>query len=60
MKILKVITAFLFFFTFKAVAGEITGNPIITDGDTIKIINKRIRFYGIDAPENRQLCKKKF
>ena len=58
MKILKVITAFLFFFTFKALAGEIAGNPTITDGDTIKIINKRIRLHGIDAPENRQLCKK--
>ena len=58
MKILKVVAAFLFFLTFKAVAGEIEGNPTITDGDTIKIINKRIRLHGIDAPENGQLCKK--
>ena len=60
MKILKVVTAFLFLLTFKAVAGEITGKPTITDGDTIKIINKRIRLYGIDAPESGQLCKKNF
>ena len=60
MKILKVVTAFLFFLTFKAVAGEIEGNPTIIDGDTIKIINKRIRLHGIDAPENKQLCKKFF
>ena len=60
MKILKVVTAFLFLLTFKAVAGEIAGKPTITDGDTIKIINKRIRLYGIDAPENGQLCKKNF
>jgi endonuclease YncB( thermonuclease family) len=58
MKILKLVTTFLFFLTFKAVAGEIVGNPTITDGDTIKIINKRIRLHGIDAPENAQLCKK--
>ena len=60
MKILKVVTAFLFLLTFKAVAGEIVGKPSITDGDTIKIINKRIRLYGIDAPESGQLCKKNF
>ena len=58
MKIFKVVTVFLFFLTFKVVAGEIVGNAIITDGDTIKIIKKRIRLHGIDAPENRQLCKK--
>ena len=60
MKILKVVTAILFFLTFKVVADEIVGIPIITDGDTIKIINKRIRLHGIDAPENEQLCKKNF
>ena len=58
MKILKVFTVFIFFFTFEATAGEIAGNPIITDGDTIKIMNKRIRLHGIDAPERKQLCKK--
>ena len=60
MKIFKVLIIFIFFLTFKATAGEIIGNPIITDGDTIKIINKRIRLYGIDAPESKQLCKKNF
>ena len=58
MKIFKVFTIFIFFLTFKATAGEIAGSPIITDGDTIKIINKRIRLHGIDAPESKQLCKK--
>ena len=60
MKILKVFTVFIFFFTFEATAGEIAGNPIITDGDTIKIMNKRIRLHGIDAPESKQLCKKNY
>jgi len=58
MKIFKVFIIFIFFLTFKATADEITGSPIITDGDTIKIINKRIRLHGIDAPESKQLCKK--
>ncbi len=30
----------------------ISGKPKITDGDTIKINNKKIRFSGIDAPES--------
>ena len=60
MKIFKVFIIFIFFLTFKAIAGEIAGSPIITDGDTIKIINKRIRLHGIDAPESKQLCKKNF
>ena len=58
MKIFKVFIIFIFFLNLEATAGEIVGNPIITDGDTIKIINKRIRLHGIDAPERKQLCKK--
>ena len=58
MKILKVFTIFIFFLTFEVRAGEIVGNPIIIDGDSIKIKNKRIRLHGIDAPESKQLCKK--
>ena len=40
MKTFKVFTIFIFFLTFEATAGEIAGSPSITDGDTIKIINK--------------------
>ena len=58
MKIFKVFIIFIFLLTFKATAGEIAGSPIITDGDTIKIINKRIRLHGIDAPESKQLDRK--
>ena len=39
-------------------ANEISGAPSITDGDTIKILNKRIRLHGIDAPEKKQICVK--
>lgn len=44
----------------KLLASDISGAPIITDGDTIKIFNKRIRLHGIDAPEKEQMCTKKF
>ena len=34
----------------------LTGIPKITDGDTIRIGNTRIRLHGIDAPETEQTC----
>ena len=37
----------------------ISGKPVITDGDTVKINNKKIRFSGIDAPEIYFLGKNK-
>jgi len=40
----------------KVIASEIYGFPIITDGDTIKILDNKIRLYGIDAPEKNQIC----
>tara|TARA_X000000368_G_scaffold316464_1_gene253835 strand:- start:137 stop:604 length:468 start_codon:yes stop_codon:yes gene_type:complete len=46
------------FFYQKIYATELSGVPIITDGDTIKIINKRIRLHGIDTPEKKQICIK--
>jgi endonuclease YncB( thermonuclease family) len=33
-----------------------SGRPKITDGDTIRIGNIRIRLHGIDAPEAKQTC----
>ena len=39
---------------------EITGYARIIDGDTIKIDSKKIRLYGIDAPEKKQTCKKPY
>ena len=35
----------------------ITGKARVTDGDTIKINNQKIRLFGIDAPETKQFCK---
>tara|TARA_Y100001970_G_scaffold283584_1_gene399085 strand:- start:12775 stop:13305 length:531 start_codon:yes stop_codon:yes gene_type:complete len=38
----------------------ISGKPRVIDGDTIKINDKSIRLFGIDAPEKKQKCKKSF
>ena len=37
-------------------ADVISGLARVTDGDTIRIANERIRLHGIDAPELRQKC----
>ncbi|MEW5312535.1 MAG: hypothetical protein WDW38_004164 [Sanguina aurantia] len=35
----------------------IQGSARITDGDTLVIGDQRIRLFGVDAPESKQLCK---
>ena len=35
----------------------IIGKANVTDGDTIKINDQKIRLFGIDAPETKQFCK---
>ncbi|MEM9968957.1 MAG: thermonuclease family protein [Pseudomonadota bacterium] len=37
-------------------AEPVTGQLRIIDGDTIEVANKRIRLFGIDAPEHGQPC----
>ena len=56
--------SFLFSVCFSAFAKDTpeilsTTKVIITDGDTIKFNNKKIRLHGIDTPEIKQLCKNK-
>lgn len=38
-------------------SSAIAGRASVIDGDTLDIHGKRIRFFGIDAPEGRQLCR---
>ena len=40
------------------VGADVTGSVRVTDGDSIKIGNTRVRLHGIDAPERKQSCKK--
>ena len=60
MKILNASITILLILSLNVGADEISGVPRITDGDTIKILNKRIRFHGIDTPEKNQICLKNF
>ena len=47
---------FVFGLSFPTLAGTITGQARIIDGDTLQIAGKRIRLHGIDTPELRQFC----
>ena len=51
-----------FFLTYNDVKSDevkiISGIAKVTDGDTIQINEKKIRFFGIDAPEKKQQCRK--
>ncbi len=62
--ILIIICSIFFILTYNDVRSEeikeISGNAQIIDGDTIKINSKKIRLYGIDAPEFKQTCKKTY
>ncbi len=52
-----IICFIIFIFTYEDVKSEeikeISGFAKIIDGDTIKINSKKIRLYGIDAPEKK-------
>ena len=63
MKKLSLILFSLFFFLLSAIPSissekNISGKAEVIDGDTIKINKKKIRLFGIDAPEKKQICKK--
>ena len=54
LAIIGIVAAFA---AFPALA-DVTGTARIIDGDTIWIGETKIRLYGIDAPEARQLCRR--
>ncbi len=62
--ILIIISSIFFILTYNDVRSEninkISGFVKVIDGDTIKINSKKIRLYGIDAPEKKQKCKKTY
>ena len=51
---------FIFLFLQNSQSEIISGSAVVTDGDTIKINNNKIRLFGIDAPEKKQSCEKIF
>ncbi len=55
MKLLTIVALGLF--SVGCFGEEITGNPHIIDGDSIRIADIEIRLHGIDAPEGKQMCK---
>ena len=52
------IVAALVLFALPALADDITGTARIVDGDTIWIGETKIRLWGIDAPETKQVCER--
>jgi endonuclease YncB( thermonuclease family) len=47
---------FSFFLSITSIANE--KKIQIVDGDTIQVGNLKYRFFGIDAPEKKQICEK--
>ncbi len=58
----KILFSFLILLTLPAISISdekvISGKAKVIDGDTITINKKKIRLFGIDAPEKKQICKK--
>jgi endonuclease YncB( thermonuclease family) len=40
-----------------ATGGAIVGRARVVDGDSLELSGRRIRLFGIDAPEGRQTCR---
>ena len=58
----KILFSLLILFILPAISisdeKSISGQANVIDGDTIKINKKKVRLFGIDAPEKDQICKK--
>ena len=50
----------IFFFQQNGFALIFEGIPKVIDGDSLEINNNKIRLFGIDAPEKKQICNKEY
>lgn len=41
-----------------ALAADVSGRATVIDGDTLEIRGVRVRLWGIDAPESKQVCQR--
>ena len=61
LSLLISICLLFFFLTYNDVKSDeikiVSGLAIVTDGDSLKIDNNKIRLVGIDAPELKQTCQ---
>jgi endonuclease YncB( thermonuclease family) len=56
---MKHIYTFLCLFLLSGAAfSDVIGKAYVTDGDTVKVGDVRVRLHGIDAPEQKQKCWK--
>jgi endonuclease YncB( thermonuclease family) len=57
VRLRAVLAATLFFAPFRVDAADlIVGRASVIDGDTLEIHGRRVRLFGIDAPESGQTC----
>ena len=54
----KIIYFFIFTFFFSIISYADDKKIQVIDGDTIHIGKLKYRFFGIDAPETKQICEK--
>jgi len=52
------LTLILLALSWPAAEAEIAGMTRVTDGDTLRMGQTRIRLFGIDAPEGKQSCER--